>query len=146
MLRAPEASLASVRLRPDDDVDEIEPEVSTAGEHEFDAAPVNERPNKAAVDDIEGGARHPGAVEGCEFLAAHFAGRHGEFSVVGLRGHMANIGNVVGFVGQHEAGLFARQHQAFVARRIAGVGLQKAVATEDPEVAGARRPSCRTAS
>ena len=41
MLRAPEASLASVRLRPDNDVDEIEPEVTTTGEDEFNAAPVN---------------------------------------------------------------------------------------------------------
>jgi hypothetical protein len=54
VLRAPEASLAGVRLRPDHDVDEIEPEVTTAGQDEFDAAPVNERPDKPTVYDVEG--------------------------------------------------------------------------------------------
>jgi hypothetical protein len=147
VLRAPEASLASVRLGPDNDVDEIEAEVATADEDEFDAAPVNERPDKAAVDDVECCARHPGAVECREFLAAHFAGRHGEFSVMRLRGHVANVGHVIGLVSQHEARLFARQHQAFVARRVPRVGLQKAVATQDPDVARPRDgPPCRNES
>lgn len=130
--------MTSVRLRPDDDVDEIEPEVATAGKDEFDAAPVNERPNEAAVDDVERCARHPGAVERREFLAAHFASRHRELPVMGLRGHVADVRHVIGLVSHHEARLFARQHQPFVARRVARVGLRKAVATQDPEVAPPR--------
>ena len=128
----------SVRLRPDDDVDEVEPEVSAAGEDEFDAAPVDERRDEPAVDDVEGCARHPGAVERCEFVAAHFAGRHRKFSVMRLRGHVADVGHVIGLVCQHEARLLARQHQPFVARRVARVGLQKAVAAQDPEVSRPR--------
>jgi hypothetical protein len=58
--------------------------------------------------------------------------------MMGLRGHVADIGHVVGLVCQHEAGLFTRQHQAFVARRAAGVVLQKAMAAEDPEVSRPR--------
>jgi hypothetical protein len=130
--------LPTIRLRPNDDVDEVEPEVSAAGENEFDAAPVNERCNKPAVEDIEGRARHPGTVERCEFLTVHFSGRHRKFPVMRLRRHVADVGHVVGLVGQHEAGLLARQHQAFVALGIAGVGLQNAVAAEDPEVSRPR--------
>jgi hypothetical protein len=51
---------------------------------------------------------------------------------------VADIGHVVGLVGQHEASLFAPQHQPLVARRIAGVGLQEAVAAEEPEIPWAR--------
>jgi hypothetical protein len=139
--------LTSVRLRPDDDIDEVEPEVTTAGEDQLDAAPINERPDKPAVDDVERCARHPGAVERPEFLAVHFAGRHRELPVVGLRGHVADVRHVIGLVGQHEARLFARQHQAFVARRIARVGLQKVVPAQDPEVSRPRDgPPCRNES
>jgi hypothetical protein len=65
--------------------------------------------------------------------------------VVELRGFepmaiagVADVGHVVRFVGRHEAGLFARQHQPLVARGIARVGLQKVVAAQNPEVSTPR--------
>ena len=57
---------------------------------------------------------------------------------MGLRGHVADVGHVIGLVCQHEARVFARQHQPFVGLGIAGVGLQKPVAAEDPEVSRPR--------
>ena len=58
--------------------------------------------------------------------------------MMSLGSHVADIGHVVGLVGQHEASLFAPQHQPLIARRIAGVGLQEAVAAEEPEISRAR--------
>ena len=90
--------LALRSTRPHDDVEEVEPEVSAAGENEFDAAPVDERRDEPAVDNVKRCARHPGAVERPEFLAAHLAARHHKLPVMGLRGHVPGVGHVVGLV------------------------------------------------
>src|SRR5580693_7186634 len=76
MLGSPEAALSPIRLRPNDEVQEIEAEIAAAGDDEVDRTPVDEGCEQASITQVGHGRRHPCAVEGPKLLPAHLAVRH----------------------------------------------------------------------
>ena len=64
MLGAIEAAHASVRFRPDDQIDRSEAEIRRRGVDNRIAAPVDEGREQAAVAEIGRSSGHPGFVEG----------------------------------------------------------------------------------
>ena len=135
VLGAPQRPLAAIGLDPDHDVDEVEAQFTPAGDHKLDRAPVNESSEQAAVGEAREDRLHPLPIELAEFLAAHLAVGKCELAVVRVAGHVADVGDIVRLVGQHELRQFVGGHWPGVDRRIAGVAMCESMVPEDPEVA-----------
>ena len=58
-----------------------------------------------------------------------------ELTVVRVAGQVADVGDVVRLVGQHELRDFAAEHQPLVKRGVAGVTRREALVAKDPDVA-----------
>ena len=98
VLGAIEAAHASVRFRPDDQIDGSEAEIDGRGVDNRIAAPVDEGREQAAVGEVGQSSAHPGFVEGEIFRRAHFSRGHRELTMAPA-GHIARDGDVVGLVG-----------------------------------------------
>ena len=94
MLGPPEAALTAIRLRPNNQVQEVEAELTTAADDEGDRTPVDEGCEQASISQIGHGRRHPCAVEGSKLLPAHLAVR-----LVGLPGRAAYHASKHGVIG-----------------------------------------------
>src|SRR6185437_6594460 len=134
----PQRTLAAIGLDPDDHIDEVEPQLTPAGDHELDRAPVNERGQQAAVDEAGERRLYPLAIEPRELLPGHLAVGERELAMVRVAGHVADVGDVIGLVGQHQLREFAWGHQPVVDRGVAGVAMRQSMVAQDPDVAKRR--------
>jgi hypothetical protein len=67
---------------------------------------------------------HPLPIEPGEFVAAHLAVGKREFAMVRVASDMADVGDVVRLVSQHELHDFTWEHQPLVKRGVAGITLR----------------------
>ena len=102
--------------------------------HSRQAAPVDERPEHAAIAEVRQSRLDPRNIEFEILSVAHFAGGHCEFAMRAA-GDIAGDFHVIGFVGQNGPRRRVAVHQSGEHRRIGRIAADEPVRAELEHVA-----------